>query len=785
MLVVAAVFVAVAMVSATVALVQRGRAVDSERSAVDALDVAAAAESARLDAEGQAAAAESAALDAEGQAVIAEEAALASAAEEAAAEESARIDRLTRLSARQIDTQPDLAALLALEANRRRDDIGTQAGIQTVLASLRGGGTVLPLQLGSDEQVHFSDDGMVGVTWSWESGTFVWFDARTGEQQGAPFIAGPIWDATVSGDGSVIAYVTAGSPRTTVARRAGDDMTTLLEIDGWPFSLDHSGTTLAIDPTGEPPLVDMQIIDVGSGAARSTFAMPDGSQQFRLDDEGRYAVVWSQTDKDTAHIHVIDADTGEIRDRFDHNGFVNGTTVTADDRVITGFFDGSLLVSTISTPAAAATERRIPAHVGAVDLIKPLPSGMIITWGRDRSIRFWSGETARQDIPPVLDQPGINAIAADSTGLTLRQSSGRMVRLDPFSRTSLPIVETEIKTPGRRFGFVAGSPWWNSSPEDGDQTVLRLSRLDSDEQREIDVRSVHPSGWYGMNFSPDGEWLRTSDADRTSGLIGIWEISGDQRAVVHLAPIWKRLGIELTDPDLWLADGGERLFVVDRAGESWVAVWIDVESDEVVAGPMQFDDFFAPALVLSDNSVVLGGRGPLRVLPPDLVGEPRIIADADGFMAVDQDPTSGLVLLLGFGGEVALFDPGSGETEHLAPVPGRAQEGAFSPTGDRIAITSVAGGVQLYDVATGQQIGEPIISDGFGVGADRTLGGYGVAWSADGRGVWAVSLQGPVRYAVDPDRWRDIACDVAGRELTAEEWRTFVSDTEPQVPVCS
>ena len=73
--------------------------------------------------------------------------------------------------------------------------------------------------------------------------------------------------------------------------------------------------------------------------------------------------------------------------------------------------------------------------------------------------------------------------------------------------------------------------------------------------------------------------------------------------------------------------------------------------------------------------------------------------------------------------------------------------------GARIAITSVAGGVQLYDVATGQQIGTPMVSDGFGVGADPTLGGYGVAWSADGRGVWAVSLEGPVRYAAYPDSW--------------------------------
>ena len=110
--------------------------------------------------------------------------------------------------------------------------------------------------------------------------------------------------------------------------------------------------------------------------------------------------------------------------------------------------------------------------------------------------------------------------------------------------------------------------------------------------------------------------------------------------------------------------------------------------------------------------------------------------------------------------------------------------GAFSPTGDRLAITSMAEGVQLYDVATGQQIGSPMVADGYGVGEVHFTSGYGVTWSADGRGVWGVTTTGVVRYAADPDRWRETACAIAGREFTPDEWETYVSVTEPQVPVC-
>jgi hypothetical protein len=42
-----------------------------------------------------------------------------------------------------------------------------------------------------------------------------------------------------------------------------------------------------------------------------------------------------------------------------------------------------------------------------------------------------------------------------------------------------------------------------------------------------------------------------------------------------------------------------------------------------------------------------------------------------------------------------------------------------------------------------------------------------------------------MRFAVDRDRFRALACDIVHRELTADEWRTFVSDSEPQVSACS
>jgi WD40 repeat protein len=40
-----------------------------------------------------------------------------------------------------------------------------------------------------------------------------------------------------------------------------------------------------------------------------------------------------------------------------------------------------------------------------------------------------------------------------------------------------------------------------------------------------------------------------------------------------------------------------------------------------------------------------------------------------------------------------------------------------------------------------------------------------------------------VSWTLDPDRWRDAACAIAGRELTEGEWRQYLPDRDPY-PLC-
>jgi WD40 repeat protein len=82
--------------------------------------------------------------------------------------------------------------------------------------------------------------------------------------------------------------------------------------------------------------------------------------------------------------------------------------------------------------------------------------------------------------------------------------------------------------------------------------------------------------------------------------------------------------------------------------------------------------------------------------------------------------------------------------------------------------------VRVWNLDTSSQIGRELPNDQSGVGI----------WSPDGKLLAVPSPDGFVVWNYDTDTWADIACEVAGRNLTRAEWDEFGPRTIEYRPTC-
>ncbi|RLE21285.1 MAG: hypothetical protein DRJ50_09420 [Actinobacteria bacterium] len=253
LLVAATILLVVSLGAAGGAFVLRNRAVASEQSADRSTAAALESEAQAVEAEGQAqderATAEAAQETADSERAIAE-----------SERENADIERLSAVSAQQITTSPDRAILLALEANRRRDDIGTQTAVHRAIATEPRRLAVFPSRLEQSIATLFSRDGMVGIVWSDQDG-LEFFDTGSGELLGVRYEpSARIIHASLSGNGSNAAIALADGTIEVV-----DQIGHAIQI---PEPEGLTAKYLSTDQTGSTVLVQTEETTTATGALR-------------------------------------------------------------------------------------------------------------------------------------------------------------------------------------------------------------------------------------------------------------------------------------------------------------------------------------------------------------------------------------------------------------------------------------------------------------------------------------------------------------------------------------
>jgi WD40 repeat protein len=152
--------------------------------------------------------------------------------------------------------------------------------------------------------------------------------------------------------------------------------------------------------------------------------------------------------------------------------------------------------------------------------------------------------------------------------------------------------------------------------------------------------------------------------------------------------------------------------------------------------------------------------------------------DVDAHWQLDFSPDGSLLAAGGTDGLVTLIDPVGQRTvgAPLRGVDGPVVSQSFSPDGSHLVTSSTDGTVQLWDVAARERVarvtpGEPRHE----VFAWFEDGGRTIVAADERGGIWSIPS--------DPDEWQRRACEIAGRNLTREEWAELLPD-QPYRKTC-
>jgi WD40 repeat protein len=222
-----------------------------------------------------------------------------------------------------------------------------------------------------------------------------------------------------------------------------------------------------------------------------------------------------------------------------------------------------------------------------------------------------------------------------------------------------------------------------------------------------------------------------------------------------------------------LAAGGRHLlaWVLGGFGGAVVAVW-DLSTGKGVAA-RQVPDGTHGSLTEDGRIVVWvhdGGASTydMSLEDGDEEADSRTLATRQGLVTAAVS-SSGLVAASRTDGRLGFYDARTLKPRGppLAGTPGQVEQLSFSRDGDLLAVRGATGALRLIDTRSRIQLGEPIE-----LGLDRTRR---VALRADGHELTVATDDGIRMWDLRPGHWTREACGLVERDLTREEWATYLA----------
>jgi WD40 repeat protein len=701
-------------------------------------------------------------------------------------ERQANIALSERLSAQVEGLLPryDLALLLAVEAQTRDDSAMSRGSLLSALANKPRLTRFLPGHPGLVSSVAISPDGrliavgsQVGEGDSERDGSVQLWDAATGSRVG-PLLPGHAWGLAFSPDGQRLAsgrqdgavgvWDLSVAPARELPRLSGvhqDAVTSVVfSTDGRQVaSADRSGAVVVWDvEQGRPAVAPFR---VDTGEAWGVALSPDG-RRLGVGRSDGWITVWDVATR---------ADVLRVRpDRL----WVRALTFTpAGDRLMSAGASGVVRVWDVSPgrPASDMSLMELPTESRntILGLAVSRDGSRLAASGVDGLTTIWdlASGTRHPALTGHTDWVWSVAFGPDSRTVVTGSNDRSAIVWDldaRWGRALAPRAQGPLRT-------IALSPDDTvvAAAGDGRQIMLWETAIG---QVLPSLPEVHRSTIRSLAFSPDGTTLVSGGNDN---LVLFWD--------------WRR-GVQL--PHI-VGHGGSVAAVAFRPGTNVLA------SASCEQGP----NCPRTEIRLSD-----GGTG----RPVD----DRLVIDREGgpwSLAFSPD---GRHLAVGIGfSNIYLFDFSTGATPARLPElagprghRGQVYSLGFSPDGRTLVSASADGRVILWDVASQRWLSDSLVGTGRSVwgvafqppdgllfaiangdgsislrnaqGGDRVgpfLGGHGegargVTFNRDGSLLASTGLDGQVVLWDSSATWNERACQVANRNLTAEEWRKYLGD---------
>ncbi|MFD3417662.1 nSTAND1 domain-containing NTPase [Streptomyces decoyicus] len=676
-----------------------------------------------------------------------------------AAQHEAQSRQLAAQSSNVLDSDPDLASLLAVQAYRTSPSDDAAASLYTAAA--------IPLRhrltghTGPVRSVAFSPDGKSLATSGADRITRLW-DVATGKTRAT--LHGPaetVTSVAFSPDGKTLATSSYGILDKIVRLwdvKTGKALSTLHpQIEATSVAFSPDGKTLATGSDGST----VRLWDVKTGKTRTTLHGPYGEvNSVAFSPDGKTLA----TSSDNHTVRLWDVHTGKTRTTLHEPiGQVNSVAFSPDGKTLATGSDGSTVrLWDVSTGKILST---LHGHTDEVASAAFSPDSKTLATGSlDHTVRLWDVSTGKtlSTLHGHTDEVASAAFSPDSKTLATGSLDHTTRLWDVHSGQTRTTLQPKILVEVASLAF---SPDGKTLATSSLGRTVRLWDVATGKTRT----TLHgrTEGVNVVAFSLDGKTLATSNDDHT---VRLWDVNtGKTRTTLHGHT--ERVTSVAFSPD-------SKTLATSSTGET-VRLW-DVQTGTTRT------TFHAP--LGGGNSVVFSPDG--KTLASDWSnnnvrlwdvnsGKTRALfrGHTGGVKSVAFSPDGKTLATGAYDRTVRLWDVNSGKARTtLRGHTYQVTSVAFSPDSKTLATSSEDRTVRLWDVATGKTrttLHGPIDTVS---SVAFSPNGKTLATSSTDVRLWDVSLPDPAGASKQ-------ICKALHRDFTKEERSLYLQGQASQ-PVC-